>query len=139
MVALLRVFCSPPVLQLRERRVGSELSEASAAGEEVSDDDRFRYCVWCKVDCYEDEPEHADDCPQTTGLRPVREEDLGPTCAHCGKPSLGGIRCMDCGEEIKVGEFYVLRNVDDRDEVGGNPFVGEVICVGCGANTVIES
>ena len=104
----------------------------------MSDGDPYRNCIWCGVDCYEDEPEHAEDCPQTTGLRPVREEDLGQKCIHCGERT-PGMTCMDCGVSFAVGDFYVLRDRSSGD-VESQPYVGEIICVGCGAGTLaVES
>ena len=86
-------------------------------------EDPFRYCVHCNADCYDDDPEHAEDCPASTGVWPVREKDLLP-CSNCGHPH-NQMFCMDCREELKAGDRYMHRQVDDD--------VYEIICVGCAA------
>lgn len=94
---------------------------------------KYRWCVHCKADCWVDDPEHAADCPSVTGLWPVREQELQP-CRKCGTPA-HGMCCMDCGAELKLGDFYVLRDADTGGIASERPHVGEVVCVGCGAMT----
>ena len=103
-------------------------------------DDPFRYCVFCNADCYVDEAEHADDCPSVTRVWPVREEDMGPKCSHCGERAFGPMHCMDCGASLNVGDHYMHREVDPGDPllpgIEGAP-VYEVICVGCAAKEAL--
>jgi hypothetical protein len=108
----------------------------------VSDEeDPFRYCVYCKADCYADEPEHAEDCPSTTGVYPVREGDFGPKCIHCGKGAHGPMCCAECEAELGLGDHYMHREVDPGDPDDPNPFTGaptyEVICMGCAAKEAL--
>lgn len=96
-------------------------------------DDLYRHCVHCGTDCIDFpglEPDHADHCPSVTGLWPVREEEQMP-CPHCGEPTRE-MSCMDCGADLKPGNFYVLRD-SSTGSVSVRPHIGEVICVGCGA------
>jgi predicted RNA-binding Zn-ribbon protein involved in translation (DUF1610 family) len=95
---------------------------------------KFRYCIYCGVDCYPDgevdvwathEVEHADDCPSTTGVFPVREEDAGPPCPHCGERIDGEMLCSDCDQPLRVGDHYTHRALGDNG--------GLVICLGCSA------
>lgn len=72
--------------------------------------DPYRRCVHCQADCYVDDPAHAGDCPQTTGLFPA---ELG----HC---------CTRCHTELDV---YVCLPIADTDLL-------EVCCVGCAALAV---
>lgn len=99
-------------------------------------DDPFRYCVYCNADCYEDEPQHADDCPKNTGVYPVDQHALKPFCPHCGESMGGPPCCMDCGEVIPVGSHYVHREAQAGDPslpgVAGAP-VYELLCLGCAA------
>lgn len=105
-----------------------------------SDDDPFRWCVYCDADCRVDEPDHADDCPFSTGVFPITERDVCDNpCPHCSCG--GGMTCMDCGEPFKLGDFYTHRVVTDGDRIGRiipselieDAPVGEVICLGCAA------
>lgn len=86
----------------------------------------FRYCIHCSVDCEEYEPEHGPECPQTTGLWPVTEQELGMRGPN--DPYAHGMRCMDCGDEFALGDFYAHRRIEDD--------VFEVVCVGCAALTI---
>jgi hypothetical protein len=90
--------------------------------------------VFCDADCDVDEPEHADDCPSTTGVFPVREQDLD-RCGNCGHPR-HGFCCVDCGAELRVGDHYMHRQVEDADPLLPGlegVAVYEVICIGCAA------
>lgn len=97
-------------------------------------EDPFRFCVYCRADCYEDEPEHAGDCPSVTNVWPVTEKDLGMRGPD--DPYAHGMGCVDCGEQFKVGDSYSLRTVAEADR--GLPGVQgaavcHVICLGCAA------
>lgn len=101
----------------------------------------FRWCVYCDADCDLPEPPHEDDCPQVTGIYPVRDEDCGPPCAHCGKRSFDVPTCSTCGTALEVGDRYMLRELDPGDPLlpgveGAS--VSELICVGCAASDAIE-
>lgn len=102
-------------------------------------DDPYRFCIYCEADCYEDEPEHAADCPSTTGVYPVRLEDLGPPCPHCGEPTLG-FGCVDCGAQLQPGDHYMHRILTEGDsslpDMEGAS-LSEVICVGCAAKEAL--
>lgn len=84
-------------------------------------EDPHRYCVYCMADCSEGDPEHAADCPSTTGLFPVTGADLG--IRGPDDPYAHGMTCMDCGAEFKVGDFYAQRQVESH--------LFEIVCVGC--------
>lgn len=101
-------------------------------------DERFRWCVYCGADCAvdEDEQEHKSDCPVSTGLWPVRAEDYH-RCSHCGEVDVDAC-CMDCGAPFKLGDVYVLRDAD-TGEIARRPYVGEVVCVGCGAQVEVTA
>lgn len=81
----------------------------------------FRYCVWCNADCFDDEPEHARDCPQVTSLYPVTEQSLGMRGPD--DPYAHGMTCMDCETPFKLGDTYTHRQIEDD--------VFEVVCLGC--------
>ena len=96
---------------------------------------KYRYCIYCGVDCYPDGEvdiwapvdeavEHADGCPSTTGVFPVREKDAGPSCPHCGERPYGEMLCADCHQPLRVGDLYTHRAFGDG---------GLVICLGCSA------
>ena len=107
----------------------------------MTEHDPYRFCVFCEADCYVDEPAHAADCPSTTGVYPVREEDFGPKCAHCGERAFGdGMRCCDCGADLKLGDHYMHRELEPGDAsipgIGGAA-IREVICVGCAAKEAL--
>jgi hypothetical protein len=84
--------------------------------------DPYRWCIYCGCDCYDDEPEHRPDCASLTGLRPIRPRDLGMRGPN--DPYAHGMRCMDCGDLFKLGDFSALRPTEE-----GHVF--EVVCVGC--------
>ncbi len=59
------------------------------------DQDNLPPCIHCKAPWYviSLDPDHKDDCPLTTGVYPVLEEDLksdGFVCAKCDKPFVLG-------------------------------------------------
>lgn len=94
--------------------------------------DLFRYCIYCGADCEASSVEHAEDCPQATGLYPVIDQDLGPRCSKCGYEE--GMCCSACGHSFQRGEFYVLRDMATGEvttPVANS--VSEPYCVGCGA------
>lgn len=85
----------------------------------LMEEDPYRYCVYCGVDCIDYdtiEVSHRPDCPEQTGLYPVEQRELEP---H-------GMMCMDCDQEFSLGDFYVMRPTEDS-------LTFEVVCVGCGA------
>lgn len=95
-------------------------------------DDPFRYCVYCGADCYEDgaedfshdyreDVEHKPDCPSVTGLYPVTMETLGMRGPD--DPYAYGAKCMDCGVDFNLGDFYAHRQRESD--------VFEIVCVGC--------
>lgn len=98
-------------------------------------EDRFRWCIYCKADCWLDaeDQEHATDCPQTTGVWPVTERDLG--IRGPDDPYAHGMKCMDCEADFKVGDHYTHRPIGDHPLLPGmDPIPGyEVICLGCAA------
>jgi hypothetical protein len=106
-----------------------------------TEEDPFRYCIYCKADCYADEPEHAEDCPSSTGVYPLTENDLKPLCPHCGESMRGLPRCGDCGEKMKLGDHYMHRELDPGDPDDPDPIAGAstymVICVGCAAKEAL--
>lgn len=91
-------------------------------------DPQYRYCVYCGTDCWP-EPEnrqHAADCPTTTGIYPVRDQDRLPD------GSLGA--CTACGAPFVVGDFYAHIS-DETGAVVNNPAEDStswVACLPCG-------
>jgi hypothetical protein len=88
-------------------------------------DDLYRFCIWCGCDCIDYdtiETPHLPTCPSRTGLYPVEQRDIE---AH-------GMVCMDCNEPFAVGDFYVMRETEDR-------LIFEVVCVGCGALAAVAN
>lgn len=85
----------------------------------------FTHCVYCGVDCDLPEPVHDPACPSVTGLFPVRPEDLGAECVHCGKRTPGFV-CSGCEVPFEVGDFYCQVKIED----GPIP-VYELVCIGC--------
>lgn len=98
-------------------------------------DELDRGCIYCGVDCDQDHPQHAVDCPQSTGVYPVTEQDLGVRGPN--DPYAHGMRCMDCEAEFKVGDFYTHRTIQEADPDAPNEWAAapiyEVICLGCAA------
>ena len=97
----------------------------------------FRWCVYCDADCYMPEPEHAEGCPSSTGVFPVREDDV--LCHGCKKTYLG-MRCSDCETEFKVGEHYTHRQVGEAPSLMGGEDcpVYELVCLGCAAQEAVQ-
>ncbi len=86
--------------------------------------DLFRFCIYCEADCYEEDPEHTDDCPSTTGVFPVTKRMLVSINAE-GELEHSGMNCMDCKDSFGVGDHYTHRHA------GGNVY--DAICLGCAA------
>ena len=102
--------------------------------------DPFRFCIYCEADCYEEDPGHADDCPSTTGVFPVREEDAGPQCPHCGERIDGEMHCADCDQPLRVGDHYTHRHIGRGGLPGmAEADVYEIICLGCAALAAVAS
>jgi hypothetical protein len=47
---------------------------------------KYRWCVYCKADCWVDDPEHTTECPTSTGVFPIREGDKDMLCCRCKAP-----------------------------------------------------
>ena len=105
----------------------------------MGDSDPFRFCIYCEADCYEEDPEHGDDCPSTTGVFPVTKRDLVSISAE-GELEQSGMRCMDCEDSFAAGDHYTHRHVG-RGGPPGMPEadVYEVICLGCAALAAVGS
>lgn len=87
-------------------------------------DDRLRWCVHCRADCWPDPAyqRHTDTCPTVTGLWPVTVDDIHPVWG------LGC--CCACGAPFALGEHYTL--VDDSTGLpAAEPDTGWVVCAGC--------
>lgn len=99
---------------------------------EMREAEPFRWCIYCDADCEASSPEHAEDCPLTTGLFPVTEQDMTPRCPQCGYTA--GMACAACLRRLALGDSYVLRDVSDGQvRVPTDGSVNEPVCVGCGA------
>ena len=81
----------------------------------MTDADMFRYCIYCGCDCYEDNPAHRDDCPQTTGVYPITKSDIE-----------NQVVCAECRSLFAVGDSYCLQAIEGSDDVFST------VCVGCG-------
>jgi hypothetical protein len=94
----------------------------------------FRWCVFCDADCDVDEADHADDCPSSTGIYPVEVHKHCETCSCDGTTF-----CCDCGAELRVGDFYMHREIEAEGPLPGlaGAAVYEVICIGCKAKDEI--
>jgi len=97
-------------------------------------DDPFRFCVYCEADCYEEDPEHGDDCPSTTGVFPVNKRMLVSINAE-GELEHSGMRCGDCRDPFVAGDHYTHRHVGRGTFIPGmaEADMYEVICLGCAA------
>lgn len=83
----------------------------------------FDICIYCGADgCEYGTAVHADDCPSETGVFPITVEDS--KCFACGAAT-GSMHCMDCNAELKLGDHYTHRWIEDD--------VGEIVCLGCAA------
>jgi hypothetical protein len=105
------------------------------------DDDPFRFCIYCGVDCYEPLPEHGDECPSNTGLWPVTPRFLnGGGCENCECSRCQALRpkCCRCGVPFKLGDVYVLIDTE-TGRPATRPDIGECVCVGCGASAEIAA
>lgn len=90
-------------------------------------DEAFRWCVFCKADCWPD-PEfqsHDDDCPNVTGIFPIDERTMPPTAfKENGAPD---IRCCRCDRTMTTH----YRLVDAPGTEGADPPVKLVVCDDC--------
>jgi len=86
-------------------------------------DEKYRWCIYCNADCWPEpqNQQHQANCPKNTGVYPVLEQDLQPY----------GCSCSACRTPFKLGDLYVLANVDS-EKVDGSAS-GYVVCLGCGA------
>lgn len=104
-------------------------------------DDPFRYCVYCDADTYIEDSnvvDHAEDCPSSTGVFPVRDEDLGEKCPCCGYQH--GLMCGRCETPLAVDDRYMLVEVAEgiTGLVGpAGASVQELVCVGCAAQAAL--
>jgi hypothetical protein len=94
---------------------------------------KFRWCAHCRADCWVDEPEHAGDCPQVTGVYPFTEDDM--TCPYCkrGLDESHRMLCSECEAPFHVGDHYTHRELDP---IEGAPCY-EPICLGCAAKEAV--
>lgn len=95
------------------------------------EDDLFRYCGYCGADCHEDDPEHAADCPFSTGVFEVRPEAHNEPCRFCGFYDDPPMFCSECKEPLYLGDHYTYRQLED-----GEP-IYEPICLGCSAQAAV--
>lgn len=102
----------------------------------MTDSDPFRFCVFCGADCHIENVEHSAECPSVTGVYPVRVEKHCPSCT-CD----GTIFCCRCDAELKIGDHYMLHELEPGDaSIPGieGASVSEVICVGCAGQTMLD-
>jgi hypothetical protein len=93
----------------------------------------FVHCVYCGVDCEQYEPEHAVDCPASTGVYVVEYEACHSPCEHCGKRPDPSIRCSGCECVLALGDHYTLRPIDDIAGIS----CYEPVCLGCAASEAV--
>lgn len=114
----------------------------------TDDEDRFRWCIHCKADCWVDpeDQEHAAGCPFSTGLWPVetdaalevarwvRWESDAPADvkAQADEALAREPVCDECHTPFRPGEVYMLRSIESG-EVENRPLAGVMICIGCAA------
>jgi hypothetical protein len=96
--------------------------------------DLYRFCIYCEADCDEEDPEHAVDCPSTTGVFPVTKRML-VSINDEGELEHSGMNCMDCEDSFAAGDHYTHRHVGRGALAPGmaEADVYEVICLGCAA------
>lgn len=101
--------------------------------------DRYRWCIFCKADCWLDEADqvHAAECPMSTGVWPITEREVRThMCPACTCED-GGMACDDCHRAFVVGDGYMVvdyhSDVVWEPTVGDRPWWGVVICTGCAA------
>lgn len=83
-------------------------------------------CVYCGADCDAPEPDHMLDCPQATGVYPVRREAMRP-CPHCAKPTLT-MQCASCEAALEPGDKFCRVQVLDDGIASGDTVS---LCIGC--------
>lgn len=76
----------------------------------------YRWCIYCAVDCWVDEPEHTAECPSVTNLWPVRPEDIDTACAKCGEP-------------FTPHDFYIHEQIGTPGETP----IAMCVCISCAA------
>ncbi len=85
-------------------------------------------CVYCGAPWPDPilDLEHKSDCPSITNLYPVRKQDVDP---H-------GFCCTSCGEEFKIGDFYIGMPWEDASGHTDDVNV-EVTCLSCAAKSIL--
>lgn len=86
-------------------------------------DEKYRWCIYCEADCWP-EPEnrkHAQDCPSTTNLWPVTQDDINMQMC-----------CSQCPYEFNLGDFTMCVDFH-TGELTTTAIVSSVVCIGCGA------
>lgn len=89
-------------------------------------------CIHCGTDCSVPAADrrHADDCPFTTGIWLLEEEDATTKCACDECENMIGICCARCEQPINAGDLYRL--VDFRTGLLAiSPEDGMMICMAC--------
>jgi hypothetical protein len=88
-------------------------------------DDNWRWCVYCKADCWPDEPDHDEDCPSVTGRYPIDHPAEKPA-----PPS----ECCRCGHEFEKGrgEVYRLIRIAGDEDLDDHEYpTYESVCEDC--------
>lgn len=87
-------------------------------------DEQYRYCIYCKADCWPDPAyqQHDKTCPFETGLYPVDDDTIAHEgcCSQCSVPFVPGD--FEMNVDMKTGKV-VKRFEPDKWY--------EIVCVGC--------
>lgn len=88
-------------------------------------EDLYRWCIYCKADCWLATQKHAPYCPVSTGLWPITQSDYdNDMCCGC------------CFEKFELDEYCMQLDTQINQVVlHGN--VLEIICIGCAAGISI--
>lgn len=93
--------------------------------------DREGPCVYCGERVCQG-ADHAEDCPSSTGVFPVRLEEMWPA---------GPARCDHCGTLLWPGDTYSHIDRGEGNPMGVGPDlpIYEVACTGCALLAEIEA
>jgi hypothetical protein len=88
---------------------------------------KYRWCVYCKADCWVDDPEHTTECPTSTGVFPIREGDKDMLCCRCKAPLSDSYMHID----METGEVGPTNS-------RAVPVL-EVVCIACAGRQALEA
>lgn len=76
----------------------------------------MNFCIYCSIECESDNPIHLIDCPFTTNLWPVLEQDL-----------ICELGCIKCGYDFTKEDVYTVSIP-----------AAEILCISCALDDWIK-